>query len=230
MIALCLAVAAPGGAQAPDPRTAAGQLAACGGADAWSAIAFLDFTVSITTAEGASGPWRYRWDRRNNFFRLTGPYPGGGDVDLALDLGSRSGGGWMNGESLTGQALADVVGWAFARFSEDLLWLTFPLGWTAPGVSVTPGPAVTTPAGEERLSTVVVTPVGRWTVWLDLESGLMTRTVLERAGAAPLTVEWSRWTRVGAVAFAGLRTMVETGEQVSVTVGAALAATPPDAF
>jgi len=77
---------------------------------------------------------------------------------------------------------------------------------------------------------VVVTPVGRWTVRLDPRTGLMTRTVLDRPGGAQLTVEWSNWSRSGGIAFAGLRRVVETGEEVGVTVNAALATTPADAF
>lgn len=229
-LVMCCCLAASVTAQSVDPRTAEGQLAACGGADAWNSLGFLDFSVTITTNGTVSGPWRYRWDRRNSFFRISGPYPQGGTVDLALDIGSRSGGGWMDGESLTGEALSAVVDWAFARFSEDLLWLTFPLGWRAPGVTVTPGPPAANDAGEQRLTTTIVSPVGRWSALLDPQTGLVTRTVLDRPGGARLTVEWSAWTRSGGVAFAGMRRFVETGEEVSVTVNAALATTPADAF
>jgi hypothetical protein len=84
LVAVALALAAPLAAQESDPRTAAGQLAACGGASSWQQAGFVDFQVTVTTEGTTGGPWRYRWDRRNGFLRFTGPGVDRAVLDLAL--------------------------------------------------------------------------------------------------------------------------------------------------
>jgi len=218
-------------AQAPDPRTAAGQLAVCGGAVKWRAVGYLEFEVKSKNASGAvQGPIRYRWDRRDGYLGVQGPNPTGAKIDAAIDLGSRSGGAWENGQQLTGKKLADAVSWALARFGQDVLWVTFPLDWGAVGVTVKPLPDTPADGGKVNPSTEVTSPTGTWTVTLDPATGRVARTVLTRKGAAPLTVGWDDWQAVGGVYFARLHTIGDLGETVEVTVSQALAEPPKGAF
>ena len=130
VVVALLAWAAPGlGFDGPDPRTPAGQTAACGGAANWQALGYLEFNVKITGPAGVQGPFAYRWDRRDGYLRLTGPSAAGEKTDVAIDLGSKTGGAWANGKQLAGKELGETVNWALQRFGEDTLWLTFPLDW-----------------------------------------------------------------------------------------------------
>lgn len=231
--ALVLVVACVGGAawaQAPDPRTPAGQLAVCGGAENWRRIGFLDFEVRITAGTTEQGPWRYYWDRGNGFFRLTGKGPDGQQMDLALDLGSRTGGGWKGGKQLMGAELGASVSWAMQRFSEDVLWLTFPLEWGAAGVTVSQKPNVTDEAGVVRPVVLVNSPTGSWEAWLDPATGLVARTIFDRAGGMRYTVTWEDWAPTAGVLFARKRVIAQTGETVAVKVMRALDSAPRDAF
>ena len=218
-------------AQTVDPRTPAGQLEACGGAANWRAVGYLEFEVKITTAGREQGPWHYRYDKKDGFLRLSGPWSEGPKLDAAIDLGSRTGGAWDSGTQLTGKKLSDAVSWALGRFGEDVLWLTFPLQWSAPGVTVTPLPDVAGAAGAKPSPSVEIKgPAGTWTVVLDPATGRVARTVVVRAGSPTVTVAWDDWRAVAGVYFANRRTIAETGETVDVSVLQALPGAPPDAF
>lgn len=218
-------------AQAPDPRTAAGQLAVCGGAAKWRAVGYLEFEVKTKTSSGAvQGPVHYHWDRRNGYLRVQGPNLTGAKIDTAIDLGSRSGGAWEDGQQLTGKKLADAVNWALTRFGQDVLWLTFPLDWGAAGVTVKALPDTPADGGMVYPTAEVTSATGTWTVMLDPPTGRIARTVLNRKGAAPFTAGWEDWQAVGGVYFARLHPIGELGESVEVSVSQALPEPPKGAF
>jgi hypothetical protein len=221
--------AASGWAQGPDPRTAAGQLAVCGGAASWQSIGYLEFQVSMKTPGGAQGPWLYQWGRRDGLLRLQGPGPAGQRLDVVLDIASRTGGAWANGAQLAGSRLAEATNWALQRFGEDVLWLTFPLEWGAARVEVKSLPNAVDGATTYQ-AVEVKSPGSTWTAWLDPASGRVYRTVVTRAGAPKLTVVWSEWRPVAGVYFAHVRTIGETNETVEVDVKRALPQSPPDVF
>lgn len=216
--------------QGVDPRTATGQLAVNGGAAAWRAAGYIEFEVRIQTAIGERGPWTYHWARKDGLVRMAGPGPEGASYDLAIELGSRTGGAWANGRQIEGQKLAAAMTWALQRFGEDTLWLTFPLEWGAPGVSVTPMSDETGPSSVTFKVTEVRSPGRSWKVMLDAASGRVAKTVLDVAGSPPLTVIWEGWQDVGGLSFASKRTLAETGEVVLVDVKQVSAAAPGGLF
>lgn len=227
----CLVLAGSVLAQGTDPRTAQGQLAVCGGLASWQSVGYLEFEVKISTADGAvQGPWYYRWGRRDGVLRVTGPWPGGGKLDVVLDIATRTGGAWVDGKQLLGKRLKDASDWAVQRFGEDILWLTFPLEWGSAGVSVVPRADVTEADGTSFLATEVVTARGTWKVLLDRTTGRVVQSVLLNEPAPPLTVKWGEWKDVNGVLFAQRREIVEAGETVEVNVVRTLGQAPADAF
>ncbi len=217
-------------AQGVDPRTAEGQLQACGGAANWQRAGYLEFEVRIETDRGVSGPWQYRWARREGFMRMTGRTPEGAQVDVAVELTSRTGGGWKDGVQLTGRDLADTVAWATSRFLEDVLWLTFPLEWGAAGVTLR---ALDDDIGEDgaaRPAVEVRSGNGTWRCVLDRPTGRILKTEFSRPGAGTYTAIWDDWHAHGGVYFAGRRRILETGETIIVSVKQVLAQTPATAF
>jgi len=230
-LGVLLVAAAAVQAQVPDPRTPAGQLAACGGATKWKTVGYLEFEVKITNAAGAvQGPFHYHWDRRNGYLRVQGANAAGAKIDGAIDLGSRSGGAWENGAQLTGKKLADAMNWALTRFGEDVLWVTFPLDWGAAGITVTALPDTPVDGGQARPSVQVNSLAVAWKVMLDPASGRIAQTVVTRKGQPPLTVTWDNWQPVGAIYFARAHSIAETGENVEVNVLEALPEPPKGAF
>lgn len=231
-VALVMAalIAASAMGQGVDSRTAAGQLAVSGGAAAWRAAGYIAFEVRIQTAAGQLGPWSYHWARKEGLLRMTGPGPGGDAYDLAIELGSRSGGAWANGKQLGGKQLADAMTWALQRFGEDTLWLTFPLEWGAPAVTVTPMSDETDANGTTFKVTEVRSQGRSWKVTLDPTTGLVAKTVLEVTGSPRWSVTWEDWTTVGGLVFASKRTIAETGEVVLVDVKQVAATAPTDLF
>jgi hypothetical protein len=222
--------AAVASGRTPDPRTAQGQLAACGGLWKWQRIGYIEFTVALHDPRGFVGSWHYHWDRVNGILRLTGDGPDGVPVDVVMEVRSRTGGGWRGGELMVGEPLADLVEWALARWDQDLAWLAFPLTWGAPGVTVQPAASGSGPDGRGGEPTRVQTPAGTWDVWLDEESGLIERTVRDPGGELQRTIEWKGWEEHGGVSFARRRAIAETGETIEVTVLRVGPAAPLDAF
>lgn len=227
---LGLSLSGWGFAQGADPRTAAGQLAACGGAANWNRMTFVEFEVEIDSPQGKQGPWLYRWDRSGGYGRLTGPGPDGSYLDIVVDIASRSGGGARNGEPMSEELLGQMMTWAVQRMAEDILWLTFPLDWNAPGVTLTPLDDVLDEDGRRHRSVLVTSAVGSWDVTLDPDTGRIVRTVYERPGVGRFNVEWSNWEAHGGVFFAGRRSIEETGEEVMIQVLRHGSTPPPDAF
>ncbi len=226
-----VAVVAAAAESQPDPRTAAGQLAVCGGAAAWSAVGYLEFTVAESApAAAAPQPWRYRWDRRSGFVRFTGPGPEGRELDVAIEVSSRTGGGWEDGKQLMGNDLADTVSWVADRFANDVLWLTFPLEWGASGVTVTPRPDVRAADGPPHPAVEVRSSMGRWNVLLDPATGRIQRTVFSRVGETPVTATWSGWQEHSGVWFATAHEIEETGATVTVEILDSAVSAPADAF
>jgi len=217
-------------AERPDPRTPAGQLAVCGGATSWKAVGYLEFEVKITNVAGVQGPYRYRWDRRNGLVWFTGPSATGSKLDVALDLGTRTGGAWEDGTQLTDHRLTEATGWAVQRFGEHVLWLTFPLEWGAAGVTVTPLADATGSDGKVYPAVEVKSPAGVWRTLLDPASGRVLQTPATRRGGSPLTEIWEDWRPNGGVLFAAKHTIVETGQTVDVAVYKAQPEAPRDAF
>ena len=220
----------PAWAQAGDPRTAEGQLQACGGVANWQQVGYLEFEVRIETARGTSGPWLYRWARRDGFMRITGRAPDGGQADVAVELASRTGGGWKNGAQLSGQALAETVAWALSRFTEDVLWLIFPLEWGAAGVSLRPLPDELGADGVARPAVEVRSAQGTWSCVLDRDTGRIVQTTFTRPGAGSYTARWDDWQEHAGLFFAGRRSIVETGETIYLVVKQVLAQAPATAF
>lgn len=229
---VAMLVSLPSAAATPpsDPRTAEGQLLVCGGAEAWRAVGFLDFEVRETSDLGNHGPYRYRWDRRAGYLRLTGPAPDGQPADVLVELSSRSGGGSKAGRSVSGDELTRVVAWALQKFASDLIFVVFPLEWGASGVTVTPQADNVGDDGRTYPATRVVSPVGTWNVLLDPVTGRVARTVSERLGMPSVTVVWDNWQSHGGVLFAHRRTQVDTKETVEVSILQASGTAPADAF
>ena len=219
--ALCL--------EGPDPRTPAGQLAACGGAQNWRGVGYLEFEVTVTTQGRVPESYSYRWDRTHGYLRAAIPSATGTKLDAAIDLGSKTGGAWENGQQLSGRKLTDAVTFAIKRFSEDALWLMFPLDWGASGVTVKPLPDVPGEGGAMCPAVEVQSQVGSWNVKLDPTTGRVVQTVLTRKGAT-MTVKGEGWQAHAGVFFAHKRTIAETGETVDIDVRQALPQAPADAF
>ncbi len=225
-----LAAAAPAlSFDGPDPRTPAGQIAACGGAASWRGIGYLDFEVTVTAPNRTPGRYSYRWDRAHGYLRAAIPSATGTKLDAAIDIGSKTGGAWENGQQLSGKKLGEAVSYAMQRFGDDVLWLTFPLDWGMPGVTVKPLPDTPVASGPADPAVEVQSQVGTWKVKLDPATGRVLETVLNRKGST-LTVEWDAWQAHAGVFFAHKRTIVETGETVTLDVRQALPQAPADAF
>ncbi len=214
----------------PDPRTAQGQLAACGGLWNWQRIGYIEFTVAVREASGLAGRWHYHWDRTNSILRLTGDGPDGVPVDVVMEVRSRTGGGWRGGELVVGEPLEALIGWALARWDQDLTWLAFPLLWSAPGVTVRPGEGAGSAAAPRARSTRVEAPSGTWEVVLDDQTGRVALAVRDLGSPHQRTVEWLDWEEHGGVSFARRRAIAETGEAVEVEILSVGTEAPPGVY
>jgi hypothetical protein len=217
------------GLDGPDPRTPAGQLAACGGARNWRGVGYLEFEVTVTTQGRAQGIYGYRWDRTHGYLRAAIASAARTKLDAAIDLGSKTGGAWENGQRLSGRRLTDAVSYAIQKFGEDASWLTFPLDWGAPGVTVKPLPDVPGETGAPYPAVDVQSQAGSWKVRLDPTTGRVAQTVLTRKGAT-MTVKWEGWQAHAGVFFAHRRRVAETGETIDVQIHHVLPRAPADAF
>ena len=175
-------------------------MAAMGGHDAWSETRFLSFNFG--------GFRTHHWDKHQNRHRLEGSKRNGDTYLVLLDLDTRKGSAWLNGEPAEGEAAADLLEMAYGAWINDTYWLVMPYKLKDPGVSLHY-------EGEESVGEttyekvrmtfdgVGLTPGDTYWVYLNPENGLVEHWsyVLEsyEEGRPPTFWSWAGWQRFGKV-------------------------------
>jgi hypothetical protein len=175
-------------------------LDALGGQAAWDAVRYLRFNFA--------GFRLHHWDKYEGRHRFEGKTQEGQAYVVLLNLNSREGDAWLNGEHLSGEAKTEWLERAYGAWVNDTYWLLMPYKLFDPGVQLHY-------EGEEALDgkphdkvrltfeQVGLTPGDTYWVYFNRDTGLVDRWsyVLEgwEKGREATAWTWGGWQKHGAV-------------------------------
>jgi hypothetical protein len=215
----------------PTAEQVAARLEQAMGGQAFAAARVLRFTWAVERDGERAVAYDHSWDRWTGDYRLAGTDNESGRPWLALfNLESRSGRVWLGGEELVGEALAERLDRAYARFINDSYWLLMPWKWLDPGVHLA---YVGTDEVDGESCDVVELTFGenvgltsndRYRGYVSRTSGLMTRWsyVLQNddftsGEGEPTTWNWTQWAQTEqGVWFSTRKTRLGDGPSVAI--------------
>jgi hypothetical protein len=109
-------------------------LDALGGPAALEKARYFDFTFAVERGNERVTAFPQRWDRVTGEYRVSGRDPKRNDFVVVMNVKTRKGRAWLNGEEVHDSRLADALELAYRRFTNDTLWLMMPLRMLDPGV------------------------------------------------------------------------------------------------
>lgn len=184
-------------------------LEAMGGQEAWDGTRFIRFSFA--------GFRTHHWDKHGDRHRLEGQTREGDSYVVLLNLATKEGRAWLNGEELTGEALEERLEGAYGAWINDTYWLVMPYKLFDPGVTL--AYEGTEEVDGQKLEKVRLTfdgvgltPGDTYWVYFDPETHLVTRWsyVLEsfEEGQEPTAWTWGDWKEYGSILLASERKMV----------------------
>lgn len=181
---------------------------ALGGSAAWDSTRYIRFTFA--------GRHSHLWDKFASRDRVEGKTEAGEAYVAVVDLQSRQGRVWVNGQEKTGDEAGTYLKNAYAAWTHDSYWLAMPYKLRDPGVNLAyVGQESIDGATYDKLlltfRDVGLTPGDRYWAFIHRETGLMDRWayVLESDPDAPPTIwKWQGWQRYGKILLAPERVRV----------------------
>ena len=206
---------------ATDPKAAAiadQVMTELGGQKTWDETRYLRF--------GFGGRRLHWWDKWDGRYRLEGKTKEGQSYVVLMNLNTRAGAAWLDGQPLAGEALAKQLENAYGAWINDTYWLLMPYKLQDPGVNLTY-------AGEEKIDDatydklalsfdhVGLTPGDHYWAYVNRATHRMDRWeyILQSdpAGQAPTAWRWVDWQRYGKILLAPLRQQLTGDRSIALT-------------
>ena len=226
--------------RASDPRAlevADHVMASLGGKQAWDRTRFLRFGFGSER----DGKWQGRthhWDKWTGRYRVEGTGRDGKPYVILMNLNTRDGQAWVDGQPVTGDALKQLLERGYGMWVNDTYWLLMPYKMRDPGVTLKY-------AGEERgengamydkvqlsFDNVGLTPKDTYWVWVNRGTGMVDRWdyVLKGESAPPTTWQWVGWKKYGDIMLAGERINAKENEKLLLPDIAVMDSVPDSVF
>ena len=184
-------------------------MAELGGKTAWDNTRYLHF--------GFAGRRQHWWDKWEGRYRLEGKNREGQSYLVLMNVNTRQGTAWLNGQPLAGEALAKQLESAYGAWINDTYWLLMPYKMRDPGVNLVY-------AGEETIGSttydklllsfeqVGLTPGDRYWAYVNRATHRMERWAYilqsDPPGQEATAWEWQGWARYGNILLAPERKKV----------------------
>lgn len=177
---------------------------AMGGWDAWDRTRFVSFKFF--------GNRLHVWDRRTNDWRMEATDREGVSSIVLMNVDTREGRVWRDGEELAGEELAAALEGAHQAWVNDTYWMFMPFKLLDPGVTLKHGGETTLDDG--RAADILVmtfadnagyTPQNRYDVMVARDTQLVEAWSFyaDRGDEEPrFTMPWSGWERFGEILIA----------------------------
>jgi len=101
---------------------------------AWEKARYFEFTFNVDRAGTIAASFPQRWDRYTGDYRASGRDQKGNDFVVVMNVNSKQGRAWINGEEVKDARLTDELSVGYKRFINDTYWLLMPLKMLDPGV------------------------------------------------------------------------------------------------
>ena len=137
LVTFSLSVLVAAGALAQQPKTAdelARRVVDVAVGPAWEKARYFEFTFAVEHGNERTPGFPERWDRVGGMYRVSGRDPKGNDFVVVMNVNTKKGRAWLNGEEVHDSRLDDTLMLAYRRFVNDTYWLLMPLKMSEAGV------------------------------------------------------------------------------------------------
>jgi len=202
-----------------------------GGEEAWHDTRFIRFTFANSRT--------HYWDKHTGRERLEGTTKEGQNYCVLLDLDTKQGDVYLDGQSVSGEEKEKWLERAYAAWINDTYWLVMPYKLRDPGVNLTyEGTETIDGTTYEKLKltfeNVGLTPGDTYWAYINPNTGLMERWayILESYEPdAPATHWlWYDWQEYGDIMLASGRRNPESGRELPLTNIAVFKELPESVF
>jgi hypothetical protein len=172
---------------------------------AWDDARYIAFTFNVEREGKIVASWPQQWDRYTGDYRVSGKNREGEDVAVIMNVNTKQGKGWKNGQELADPAELLTLG--YRRFINDTYWLLMGFKTFDPGVTREYAGEKSDPCGVVhdvvRLSfaNVGLTPGDVYWMWVNRDTGLVGEWHMMLEGMKPdeepSTVLFHDYHRVG---------------------------------
>ena len=223
-----------------DPRAVAVArhvMDALGGEAAWNRTRFLRFDFAVDRGGKTLMRRAHTWDRWTGRYRVEAKDKQGRAVVVLMNLGTRKGQAWVNGQPVKGAELAAQVEAAYGWWTNDMYWLLMPYKMQDPGVHLawvgekTRG-GTTWDEVHLTFGGVGLTPKDQYWVFVNHETGLVDRWefVLQGQKPPPVPFEWKGWKDYSGIRLADDRVSPKDGTRIYFPVLEVPSSVPDEVF
>jgi hypothetical protein len=180
---------------------------AMGGLEAWKQVQTVRFNFQVESPGQPPRAVKHLWDRKNNRDHVEGKNRDGKMMVAWVDLGTRQGQAWTDGQKLQGEELKTAMDWAVSRWINDTYWLIMPLKTLDSGVNLKQ-------EGEKEghqvlhlsFAKVGETPGDQYWAYINPQTGLMDRWQYTLEDGTKGDWNWVEWQNLGSVKLSKLKT------------------------
>jgi len=234
-----LATTTAGRAAEPDARAAqvaADVMKALGGQEAWDKTRYVRFDFGFER-EGKLVTRAHTWDKWTGRYRLEGQNAQNEPFVVLMNVNTREGQAWTNGQRATPEEEKKQVERAYGTWINDTYWLLMPYKLRDPGVTLAyDGEVKEGGATYDKVvltfDNVGLTPKDKYWVWVNRDTHLVDRWdfVLKGEAVPPTTFLWKDWRKVGRVKLSAERVNPKDNRKLVFPVLETPAAVPDAVF
>ncbi len=156
---------------------------------AWNDARYLAFTFNVERDGQILASYKQQWDRFTGTYAVSGKNREGADVRVVMNVDTKEGRGWKNGQPVSDPA--ELLNFGYRRFINDTYWLL--MGYKAfdPGVTRAYDGEKTNACGEVHdvvrfsFQNVGLTPGDVYWMWVNRRTGLVDEWHMKLEGSKP---------------------------------------------
>jgi hypothetical protein len=156
---------------------------------AWDQARYFAFTFNVEREGKIAASWAQRWDRFTGDYRVSGKNRSGEDILIIMNVNTRQGRAWKNGQEVTDNA--ELLKTGYGRFINDTYWLLMGFKSFDPGVSREYAGEKSDACGHTwdvvrfSFDKVGLTPGDVYWMWVNRDTGLVDEWHMKLEGSKP---------------------------------------------
>ncbi|MCU1245447.1 MAG: hypothetical protein JWN02_1357 [Acidobacteria bacterium] len=190
---------------------------------AWEKSRFFSFSFNVERGGKIAASFAQKWDRFTGDYRVEGKNQAGDTLMVIMNVNTRKGKAWKNGEEMTDAT--ELLNFGYRRFVNDIYWLLMPLKALDPGVHREAGGERTDNCGHAwdlvKLSFdpgVGLTSSDVYWMWVNRDTGMVDEWDMKLQGSPPaerpLEVVFHDYRRINGVLISTRREIRDKGQTI----------------
>lgn len=205
---------------------------------AWDQARYFAFSFNVEREGKIAVSFPQRWDRFTGDYRVSGKNREGQDVEVIMNVNTKTGRGWKNGEEVADPK--ELLEFGYRRFINDTYWLLMGFKSFDPGVNRAYDGERTDTCGHVHdvvrfsFDNVGLTPGDVYWMWVNRDTGLVDQWHMKLQGSkpedAPSTVLFHDYRRIGGLLISTRREIQGRGQFIRLDDVTVAAQPPAGAF